>query len=231
MQEHSINVGVGLDSRGLEAGAKRVEKAVNEMAGYIDAGTKSTESATFAFKSLQQALNTSVRDAEKIAATKGTESAAFREAAVKVSQYRSELEFAHIEMAKADVILRGPQAALSGATRSFNTLGYSIAQVTREMPAFAYSAQVGFLAISNNIPIVVDEINKLRAANAAMVAQGQPVKSLFSSIGAAIFSWQTVLSVGVTLMTIYGKEIIDWADSILFAKQRRRVEALFSSLY
>ena len=35
----------------------------------------------------------------------------------------------------------------------FNSLGNSINQLTREMPAFTYSVQTGFMALSNNIPI------------------------------------------------------------------------------
>jgi chromosome segregation ATPase len=41
---------------------------------------------------------------------------------------------------------------------AFNPLSNSINQLTREMPAFTYSVQTGFMALSNNIPIFTDAI-------------------------------------------------------------------------
>jgi len=92
----------------------------------------------------------------------------------------------------------------------FNGLASSINQLTREAPAFANSFQTGFLAISNNLPILVDEINRTTAANKALAAQGKATTSVFRRLGAAIFSWQTLLSLGVTLLTIYGKQLTEF---------------------
>lgn len=110
----------------------------------------------------------------------------------------------------------------------FNGLGNSVNQLTREMPAFANSMQTGFMAISNNLPIFFDEITKINRANKELVAQGQPVKSVFSQLSSAIFSLGTVLSVGVTLLTIYGKEIVNMAFGVEDAteKQNRLNEAM-----
>lgn len=219
MNEHSINVGVGLDARGLVAGAEQVKQAVGKMAGFIESGKEVTEDATFAFKSLQQAYNTSIRDAERLAAVKGTESTAFKDAAVKVAAYKDQLEFAHAEMAKAELILRGPGSAIEGTSKAYRGLSYSVAQVTREMPAFAHSAQVGFLALSNNIPILIDQMKRLKDANADLAATGQPVQSTFMALAKAVFSWQTALSVGVTLLTIYGAKLIEMSEG-LFVNQK-----------
>jgi hypothetical protein len=90
----------------------------------------------------------------------------------------------------------------------FNGLNNSINQITRELPAFGLSANIGFLAISNNLPILFDEINKVNTANKALAAGGLQTTSVFKQLTAALFSWQTALSVGVTLLTIYGAQII-----------------------
>jgi hypothetical protein len=97
-------------------------------------------------------------------------------------------------------------------TRGFNGLNNSINQITRELPAFSLSANIGFLAISNNIPILIDEINRLKAANTQLVAQGQPTQSVFKAITGALFSYQTALSIGVTLLTLYGAKLIEFAS-------------------
>lgn len=97
----------------------------------------------------------------------------------------------------------------SGGVRNLNSLNNSINQITRELPAFGISANLGFLAVSNNIPILVDEINRLKVANQQLAAQGKPVQSVFGALTGALFSYQTALSVGVTLMTLYGGKLIE----------------------
>lgn len=95
------------------------------------------------------------------------------------------------------------------SAQKFNTLQYSINNITREMPAFANSVQTGFMAISNNIPMVIDEITKLRKANAELAASGQPTNSVLKTLAGTLFSWQTALSVGVTLLTVYGAKLVE----------------------
>ena len=101
---------------------------------------------------------------------------------------------------------------------AFNGLGMSINQISRELPAFTNSVQTGFMAISNNLPIFVDEVSRLRQQNAALVAEGKPAQSVMGQIGKSLFSWQTALSVGITLLTVYGAQIYKWAKGFFDAK-------------
>lgn len=114
------------------------------------------------------------------------------------------------------------------AARSFNGLQNSINQLSRELPSFTYSAQTGFLAISNNIPILVDEINRLRAANVALSASGQTTVPVWRQVVSGFFSWGTALSVGITLLTVYGKEIGNFISSLF--KGKDALEAAKQSL-
>ncbi len=98
---------------------------------------------------------------------------------------------------------------------SFNGLGNSINQISREMPAFANSFSTGFMAISNNLPIFFDEINRIKEANKALEADGKATKSVFSQVAGSLFSWGTALSVGVTLLTVYGKEIVEFIGQMI----------------
>lgn len=103
---------------------------------------------------------------------------------------------------------------------AFDGLGMSVSQLAREMPAFANSMQTGFMAISNNLPIFFDEIQKIKRANAELVAQGEPVKSVFKQIGSAVFSWSSLLSVGVTLLTVFGTKIVDYVSTLFTAEKK-----------
>lgn len=99
-------------------------------------------------------------------------------------------------------------------------LSNSINQLTRELPAFTFSAQTGLMGISNNIPILVDEIGKLNQANKNLVAQGKPTKSIIGQIASALFSFQTAMGVGILLMTVYGKEIGNWVKQMFGANEQ-----------
>jgi hypothetical protein len=113
-----------------------------------------------------------------------------------------------------DKTLKAVDATMGKYTRNvgnyasgFNPLNNSINQLTREMPAFTYSVQTGFMALSNNIPIFTDAIGNAIAQNKELQAQGKPTQSVLSQLAGAFFSWQTLLGVGITLLTVYGKEI------------------------
>jgi len=122
-------------------------------------------------------------------------------------------------------------AAVKGSKAEWNGLGNSINQISRELPAFTYSAQTGFLALSNNIPILADEIGRLRAKNDALVASGAKGVPIWKSVLKNLFSWNVALSLGVTLITIYGKEIGEFFSQLFKGKEAidvhtKSVEAL-----
>lgn len=102
----------------------------------------------------------------------------------------------------------------------FNGLNMSVQQILREMPNAAMSMNTFFLAISNNIPMLVDEINRLREANKAAAADGKAGVSIWKALSGALFSWNTVISVGVTLLTVYGGEIVKWIGNLFKAKEQ-----------
>lgn len=114
----------------------------------------------------------------------------------------------------------GVQAGLiNRAKPQWNGLGNSINQITRELPAFALSAQTGFLAISNNIPILADEIGRLRNKNLELTASGQKAVPVWSQVVKGLLSWGTALSAGVVLLTVYGKDIVNWIGKLFQGKQ------------
>lgn len=100
----------------------------------------------------------------------------------------------------------------------FNGLNMSVQQILREMPNAAMSMNTFFLAISNNIPMLVDEINRLREANKAAAAEGRAGVSIWKALSGAFFSWNTAISVGVTLLTVYGGEIVKWIANLFKGK-------------
>lgn len=107
---------------------------------------------------------------------------------------------------------------------AYDGLGFSFMQLTREAPAFANSMQTGFMAISNNLPMFFDEIGKIKKANIDLAASGQPVQSVFGQIAKSVFSFQTLLSVGVTLLTLYGAQIAEFLGKMFKVSQEQEVQ-------
>jgi len=97
---------------------------------------------------------------------------------------------------------------------AFNGLNVSVSQIVRELPSATMGANMFFLAISNNIPTLVDEINKLRAANKLAMKEGKQGVPILKQLGAAVFSWNSLISVGITLLTVYGKDIVNWIGNL-----------------
>lgn len=108
---------------------------------------------------------------------------------------------------------------------AFNGLGFSVQQVARELPSLAISANTFFLAISNNLPILVDEIAKAKkeyaAFKAELAAGNKDVKAVapvWQQLTKSLISWQTALVVGLTLLSLHGKEVINWGKELVKGK-------------
>ena len=107
---------------------------------------------------------------------------------------------------------------LPNATRQFNGLHMSIQQIAREMPSLAMGPQMFFLAISNNLPILADNIALARKEYDALIASGQKGVPVWKQIVKSLFSWQTALTTGIMLLVMYGKDIAKWAKELLVGK-------------
>jgi len=59
---------------------------------------------------------------------------------------------------------------------------FALTQVIREAPAFANSFATGISAISNNVPILIDEIKRLNVANKELAANGLKTVPVFSTL-------------------------------------------------
>ena len=87
-------------------------------------------------------------------------------------------------------------------TKAFNGLSIATQQVLREMPTLANSMQQFFIAISNNVPIFVDNLKAVQKETGSWVTA---MKAVLSSV----FSWQTALLVVLTILPKIAKAISD----------------------
>lgn len=142
-------------------------------------------------------------------------SAAEREAADSGKKLEAETNAIYQRMIKLQEATGNYRLSVGHYQKTWDGLGISISQVVRELPAVAVSLNTFFLGISNNVPIVVDEINRLRKQNELLAAEGKEQISVTKSVVKSLFSWNTALVVLLTVFSMHGKEIIAWIDKTL----------------
>lgn len=116
------------------------------------------------------------------------------------------------------------QRNVGNYSSAWNGLGMSIQQIGRELPSLAMGWNTFFLAISNNLPILTDELKRAKEEYKSMTAQGQEAVPVWKQVVKSIVSWQTALTVGITILSMYGKDIINWVSGL--TKQKKAMEKL-----
>ena len=104
-------------------------------------------------------------------------------------------------------------------TSGWNGLNVQVQQLARELPSMAVSMNTFFLAISNNLPMLIDEIKLAKERLAELKAEGKEGTPVWKQLTKSLLSWQTALVVGITLLSSYGSEIADWVKELFKAKE------------
>ena len=99
-----------------------------------------------------------------------------------------------------------------------NNIKMSMAQIARELPAITMGPQMFFLAISNNIPLLQDALSSARKEFNALTAAGKEATPVWKQVAKSIVSPQAAIAVGITLLTVYGDEIVSFAKKMIKGK-------------
>lgn len=110
----------------------------------------------------------------------------------------------------------------------WNGLNVQVQQLARELPSLAVSMNTFFLAISNNLPMLIDEIKLAQDRLKALKEEGKQGTPIWKQLAKSLLSWQTALVVGITLLSSYGNEIADWVKGLF--KSKENVDILKESL-
>jgi hypothetical protein len=152
---------------------------------------KSQEKLTNAYEQLKAKYLIAANTAKRLGAELGVNSQEFKDAATASQGYYQSLI--------------GIEEAVGQSQRKvgqYTNATFALSQILREAPSFAYSFQTGLLGISNNIPILVDQVQKLNEVT------GSAFKS-FAILAKSLFSVNNVITIGVGLLTIFSGAIIN----------------------
>lgn len=117
-----------------------------------------------------------------------------------------------------DATIGNHQRNVGNYASGWNGLNMSVQQIVRELPAATMGLNMFFLAISNNLPILTDEIKRAKIANEELKKSGQKGVPVWKQLVSSLFSWQTAMMVGITVLSMYGKEIVEWTSNLFKSK-------------
>lgn len=128
------------------------------------------------------------------------------------------IQQADAKIKELDAMIGNHQRNVGNYASGWNGLSMSIQQIGRELPSLANGWRTFFLAISNNLPILADEIKRARIQFEALKKSGQTATPVWKQVVSSIVSWQTALTVGITLLTLYGDKLVKWGKDALIGE-------------
>jgi hypothetical protein len=98
---------------------------------------------------------------------------------------------------------------------ALDKLQTSLTGVNSALPKFTDGVESGLKAVAEKLPEVIASMTKLNLQNQELAANGQKPISVFSQLASSLFSWNSLVSVGITLLTTYGGTIIKWVADMI----------------
>lgn len=137
------------------------------------------------------------------------------------------IQQADAKIKELDATIGNHQRNVGNYASGWNGLSMSIQQIGRELPSLASGWRTFFLAISNNLPILADEIKRARIQFEALRKSGQAATPVWKQVVSSIVSWQTALTVGITLLTLYGDKLVKWISGL--GKAEKAIKNLYTA--
>lgn len=128
------------------------------------------------------------------------------------------IQQADAKIKELDATIGNHQRNVGNYAKGYNGLNMSVQQIVRELPSATMGLNTFFLAISNNLPILTDEIKRAKTANEELKTSGQSTIPIWKQLVTSFFSWQSAMMIGITLLTVYGKDISNWVAEMFKSK-------------
>ncbi len=209
----SVTVDTGAFAR-IEALLNRQREAAGGAADALssyqrtfEAFSKKATTASGSIKAMEAELN-KLRDTYRSLSETDRNSAIGKGLLQQINNADEALAKVNSEMAN--------NAALAKAMGTrYNGLQMQLAQVARELPNFALSFSTGVISLSNNLPMLADEIARVRQEVELAKKSGQTMAPVWKQILAGLLNWQTALIVGITVLVAYSDEIAKWVEALI----------------
>lgn len=133
--------------------------------------------------------------------TLGEQSNEAQEAVADLKRMGAELDKLNVTMGKYQ-------------SKTFNAsyATFSLSQVVRELPNFAIDARLGFMALSNNLPMLADDFTRLTKELGS-------ARKAFAAFAKSLLSVNTVMVLLSTVLIAWGPKIMEFIKDFFSAKE------------
>jgi hypothetical protein len=196
--------GTQLDKNRLTVGnyAGAIEGLIVKMSkeGQAVGATSQAYSALLAKYQMAEA------EARQLILTKGADDVQTMESIARMKQYGMEIDKLNTTMGK-----------YSAKTVNAQYATFSLSQVVREMPNFAIDARLGFMALSNNLPMLAQDFQTLKTQ------LGSTSKAL-AAFGKSLLGVNTIMVLLSTVLIAWGPQMLAWAKSLFAGAEATDVQ-------
>lgn len=91
---------------------------------------------------------------------------------------------------------------------------FSLTQVMRELPNFAQSARIGFMSLSNNLPMLADDFRRLSKEVNGLTGKANGFSGALKIFSKELIGFNAIVIIATTLITIYGESIVKWIGNL-----------------
>ena len=146
----------------------------------------------------------------------------------RFAELGSQINEVNLQLTNMDATIGRHSRNVGNYAGSLGGMNIAMAQIMRELPSLGMNLNTFFLAISNNLPMLFDQIQALRAQNKALRAEGKQTVSVAGAVAKSLVSFNSLMSIGITLLTLYGGKIVEWIGSLF--KGRDAVDDLSDAM-
>lgn len=152
---------------------------------------------TSSLQKLDAQIKLNVIDAQKFVAASDTQNPKYLELIGNTKKLSAEYD----RMAKAAGANMTKTNSMYGAT-------FSLTQVMRELPNFAIDARIGFMALSNNLPMLAENFQRVTKEIDTVTGKQKGFKGAMKEFGASLLSLNTIMIVLTTAMVLWGDDLV-----------------------
>lgn len=138
-----------------------------------------------------------------------------------LSQQHAKLQQEYARTSRATGVMGRQMNSMYGST-------FQLTQVMRELPNFAISARVGFMSLSNNLPMLIDSFKILKQQIIDTEGAAGATRKTWAAFGKSLLSLNTIMIIASTLLVLFGDDIVDFATKLF--KGEKSIDKTSASL-
>jgi len=172
---------------------------------------------TTALQKLDAQIKLNIIDAQKYVQAGDTQNPMYLQNIANTKKLSQEYD----RLAKASGATMQKTSSMYGAT-------FSLTQVMRELPNFAIDARIGFMALSNNLPMLAENFSRVKHEIDAITGKEKGFIGAFKEFGKSLLSLNTIMIVLSTVMILFGDKIIEAFKGKMTVAQKANEEFIKS---